>query len=140
MRRQVARKDMEERELNLGKRRLQWWSKPATVSPPGPVSSSGDDPSPKARAKERERRKEERTIHPVGAVVPPAPKSCDGPVSVGRTVSFPLPSRHPLVELLCADGAVIPSPTSPSRKPDWAVAVGVWIALSFVNEMNVCAG
>ena len=27
-----------------------------------------------------------------------------GAVSVGRTVSCPLPSRHPLVELLCSDG------------------------------------
>ena len=39
-----------------------------------------------------------------GAVVPPAPLFPGGPVSVGRTTSCPLPSRHPLVELLSADG------------------------------------
>ena len=46
-----------------------------------------------------------------------------GPTSVGGTASCPLPSRHPLVELLCAVIVLtfaIPFPTSPFRASAWS--------------------
>ena len=58
MRRQVARKDKEERELNSGKRRPKWWGKSwgsssVTVSPFGPVDFSGDQSKSKGNGPSR---------------------------------------------------------------------------------------
>ena len=64
-----------------------------------------------------------------------------GPVSVGRIVRCPLPSRHPLVDLLCADGGdfanvAILFPTSPFQNLYWVDAAVVWIALALPREAS----
>ena len=99
IRRQVARRDKEERELNSGKRRPHWCGTPwspssAAVCPLGPVESSGDQTKPKYIGKGKGKyRKKERCIR-------------WGRRSTSPDIMTwcPLPSRHPLGELLCADG------------------------------------
>ena len=77
--------------------------------PPGFVDFPAVNQSSRERAKERKRResRKERCIRwcRCAASADVTTKFLPvGPVSVGRIVSCPLPSRHPHVELLCADG------------------------------------
>ena len=144
MRRQVARKDKEERELNPANRRLQWWGKPccslsATVSSPGPVDSCGDQSKPEGKCTGKGKKKEGKNAAASAHVM--TQFLLGGPVSVGRIVSCPLPSRHPLVETeVILSTSAIPFPASPFQNLCWAVLGGLWTALSCVNYMNVCAG
>ena len=94
MRRQVAREDEEEPELNPGKRR--------TCFPPGPVDSCG---SIQAQRQGQKDWRKGRCIR-CSLCAPSADIKTKflpgGPVSVGRIVSCTWPSRHPLVQLLRA--------------------------------------
>ena len=77
-----------------------------TVSPLGLGEIPGDQPRQRQRKGEEERRKERCIRWGRCAASPDVMTNFvpGGPVSVGRIVSCPSPSRHPLVELLCADG------------------------------------
>ena len=64
--RQAARRDKEERELNLGRRRQQWWSNTqGAFSSNASLTGLGDAPDvPKANGKgKKARRREERVLH-----------------------------------------------------------------------------
>ena len=99
---------------------------------------------PEARAEARGRRKEQRSLHPLGPSCrhrrrhdfPP-----DGPVSVGRTASCPLPSRHPLVELLCADGGDFVNVRDPIpyiSLPERLLGRRCGVDCALVRESNEC--
>ena len=62
-----------------------------------------------------------------------------GPVSVGRIVSCPVPSQHPLVELRFADGgdfANVCDPILDISLPESLLGVD----RALLPELNVCAG
>ena len=69
----------------------------------------------------------------------------DVPVSVGRTAKCRLPSRHPPIELPCADGGDFvnvrgPYHTSPFQSVCWLVFAVVWFALKRLEAVELGEG